>query len=144
MSRTIGDRSNTEYRTGLSTAITPMASPRIDPLSTTWSGTSKATSPRPSSAPSQRAFESAAKPVPVNVRVRSSLPAAAGACGLGSSRSTSTPEMRFECDDKDTAWKAYVGGQFNRIVGMEIGYTDFGRINAGTLRTAWEGEPSGD
>jgi opacity protein-like surface antigen len=39
---------------------------------------------------------------------------------------------QFECDDQDTAWKAYFGGQFNRIVGMEFGYTDFGRINAGT------------
>ena len=38
---------------------------------------------------------------------------------------------QFECDRKDTGWKAYVGGQFNPIVGMELGYTDFGRIRAG-------------
>jgi OOP family OmpA-OmpF porin len=38
---------------------------------------------------------------------------------------------QFECDRKDTGWKVYSGGKFNEIVGIEIGYTDFGRIRAG-------------
>ena len=38
---------------------------------------------------------------------------------------------QFECDHKDTGWKVYSGGKFNEIFGLEIGYTDFGRINAG-------------
>jgi OmpA-OmpF porin, OOP family len=37
---------------------------------------------------------------------------------------------QFECDTKDTAFKVYAGGQFNRVFGMEIGYTDFGKIRA--------------
>jgi len=36
----------------------------------------------------------------------------------------------FDCDRKDTAWKAYFGGNVNRILGLEIGYTDFGRMRS--------------
>ena len=34
----------------------------------------------------------------------------------------------FSCDRKDTAWKLYGGGRFNDILGLELGYTDFGKI----------------
>jgi opacity protein-like surface antigen len=37
---------------------------------------------------------------------------------------------QFECDTKDTAWKVYAGGRLNQWLGLEIGYTDFGRIKA--------------
>lgn len=30
------------------------------------------------------------------------------------------------CDDKDTAWKIFGGYQFNRNLGVELGYTDLG------------------
>jgi OOP family OmpA-OmpF porin len=44
----------------------------------------------------------------------------------------------FRCDQRDTAWKVYAGGQMNRIVGLEIGYTDFGQIQASGGQTkAW-------
>jgi OmpA-OmpF porin, OOP family len=44
----------------------------------------------------------------------------------------------FECDTKDTGWKVYAGGKFSQIVGLEVGYTDFGRIRTGTGDTeAW-------
>ena len=34
----------------------------------------------------------------------------------------------FKCDQRDTAFRVYAGGQFNRVVGLEVGYTDFGRV----------------
>jgi OOP family OmpA-OmpF porin len=44
----------------------------------------------------------------------------------------------FECDNKDTGWKVYAGGKVNEIVGLEFGYTDFGRIRAnGGDTNAW-------
>ena len=36
----------------------------------------------------------------------------------------------FDCDRKDSAWKAYAGGNFNSILGVEFGYVDFGRMQA--------------
>lgn len=36
----------------------------------------------------------------------------------------------FDCDQKDSAWKVYAGGNFNRVFGIELGYTDFGRMRA--------------
>jgi opacity protein-like surface antigen len=36
----------------------------------------------------------------------------------------------FNCDQKDTAWKVYAGGSFNPVLGLELGYTDFGRMRA--------------
>jgi opacity protein-like surface antigen len=36
----------------------------------------------------------------------------------------------FRCDDKDTGWKVYGGGNFNNVIGLEVGYVDFGRMNA--------------
>jgi len=44
----------------------------------------------------------------------------------------------FRCDKRDTGWKVYAGGTINRILGLEVGYTDFGRIAASGGETkAW-------
>jgi opacity protein-like surface antigen len=44
----------------------------------------------------------------------------------------------FSCDKRDTAWKVYAGGKMNEIVGLEIGYTDFGKVQASGGQTdAW-------
>ena len=37
---------------------------------------------------------------------------------------------QFECDTKDTGFKVYAGGRMNQWLGLEVGYTDFGRIRA--------------
>jgi OOP family OmpA-OmpF porin len=37
---------------------------------------------------------------------------------------------QFECDTKDTGFKVYSGGRLSEWLGLEIGYTDFGRIRA--------------
>ena len=45
---------------------------------------------------------------------------------------------QFECDRKDTGFKVYAGGKMNEVLGMEIGYTDFGRIRVlGGETEAW-------
>ena len=45
---------------------------------------------------------------------------------------------QFECDRKDTGFKVYAGGRMSQILGLEIGYTDFGRIRAsGGDTDAW-------
>src|SRR5438105_11164758 len=42
------------------------------------------------------------------------------------------------CDHKDTGWKVYAGGKMNDLLGLEVGYTDFGRIQASGGQTkAW-------
>ena len=38
---------------------------------------------------------------------------------------------QFECDRKDTGYKVYSGGKMSEVLGVEVGYTDFGRIRAG-------------
>jgi len=44
----------------------------------------------------------------------------------------------FHCDHRDSAWKAYATGQFNRNLGLEFGYTDFGKVAAsGGDTKAW-------
>jgi OmpA-OmpF porin, OOP family len=44
----------------------------------------------------------------------------------------------FECDKRDTGFKVYAGGKMNEILGLEVGYTDFGRIRAsGGDTKAW-------
>jgi hypothetical protein len=44
----------------------------------------------------------------------------------------------FDCDKRDTGFKVYAGGKMNEILGLEVGYTDFGRINvAGGSTEAW-------
>jgi len=37
---------------------------------------------------------------------------------------------QFECDTKDTGFKVYAGGRMTEWLGLELGYTDFGRIRA--------------
>ena len=46
----------------------------------------------------------------------------------------------FTCDTKDTAWKVYGGSGVNDILGVELAYTDFGkiRVNGGDVK-AWAG-----
>jgi OOP family OmpA-OmpF porin len=36
----------------------------------------------------------------------------------------------FNCDQKDAGWKAYFGSTISDIFGYEIGYTNFGKIDA--------------
>ena len=43
------------------------------------------------------------------------------------------------CDDRDTAWKAYVGGKFNNAIGAEIGYLDLGKFSRGGGETKSHG-----
>ncbi len=44
----------------------------------------------------------------------------------------------FQCDTKDTGFKVYAGGKINQVLGLEVGYTDFGRINVlGGETEAW-------
>ncbi len=44
----------------------------------------------------------------------------------------------FRCDKRDSAWKVYAGGNFSRFLGLEVGYTDFGKIAvAGGETKAW-------
>ncbi len=44
----------------------------------------------------------------------------------------------FACDHRDTAWKVYAGGKMSRILGVELGYTDFGTVQAsGGDTKAW-------
>jgi len=46
----------------------------------------------------------------------------------------------FTCDTKDTAWKVYGGTGVNDVLGIELGYTDFGKISAnGGQIEAWAG-----
>lgn len=45
---------------------------------------------------------------------------------------------QFECDRKDTGFKVYAGGRMSNVLGLEVGYTDFGRIRAsGGDTDAW-------
>ena len=46
----------------------------------------------------------------------------------------------FDCDKTDSGWKVFLGGQFSPIFGAELGYTDYGKINAnGGDTKAWSG-----
>ena len=36
----------------------------------------------------------------------------------------------FDCDSRDTGFKVYAGGKMNELLGLEVGYTDFGKIRA--------------
>lgn len=45
---------------------------------------------------------------------------------------------QLECDRKDTGFKVYAGGRMSEVLGLEVGYTDFGRIRASGGETdAW-------
>ena len=49
----------------------------------------------------------------------------------------------FSCDKKDTAWKLYGGSKINDVFGVELGYTDFGKIRAsGGDTKAWAANAS--
>ncbi|HEX3098908.1 MAG TPA: outer membrane beta-barrel protein [Usitatibacter sp.] len=49
----------------------------------------------------------------------------------------------FSCDHRDSAWKVYAGGSLSRILGLEVGYTDFGKVRAsGGDTKAWAGNIS--
>jgi OOP family OmpA-OmpF porin len=49
----------------------------------------------------------------------------------------------FDCDRKDTGFKVYGGGKLNDVIGVELGYTDFGKIRAsGGDTDAWAGSLS--
>lgn len=42
------------------------------------------------------------------------------------------------CDKKDTGFKVYAGGRMSEVLGLEVGYTDFGSIRASGGETdAW-------
>ena len=44
----------------------------------------------------------------------------------------------FSCDQRDTAFKVYAGGQLSRVLGLEVGYVDFGNVAASGGETkAW-------
>ncbi len=44
----------------------------------------------------------------------------------------------FKCDKRDTGFKVYAGGKMSEVLGIEIGYTDFGKISAsGGDTKAW-------
>ena len=44
----------------------------------------------------------------------------------------------FDCDQRDTGWKVFAGGKMNEVLGLEVGYTDFGQIRAsGSNVEAW-------
>lgn len=59
------------------------------------------------------------------------VPAAAGAAGLGGPYfGGSYGQYRFKdtgLDENDAMWKAFVGGQFNDWVGVELGYVSMDR-----------------
>jgi len=44
----------------------------------------------------------------------------------------------FDCDKRDTGFKVYAGGKMNDFLGLEVGYTDFGKVAASGGETeAW-------
>lgn len=45
----------------------------------------------------------------------------------------------YKSDDRDTAYSAHFGSYFNDILGMEIGYTDFGSVERGGGNTKARG-----
>ena len=55
--------------------------------------------------------------------------------GVGASKFHSDCAGNFTCDNRDTAWKVFAGGRFNRYFGMEFGYNDFGKVDQNGGRT---------
>ena len=45
----------------------------------------------------------------------------------------------YNSDDRDTAYSAHFGSYFNDVLGMEIGYTDFGSVQRGGGNTKARG-----
>ena len=65
-----------------------------------------------------------------------------GASG-GQSKFRTDCSSLFACDTKDTGWKVYGGSGVNDVLGVELAYTDFGRIRASGVETeAWAGSIS--
>jgi OOP family OmpA-OmpF porin len=65
-----------------------------------------------------------------------------GASG-GQSKYRTECSSLFDCDRKDTGFKVYGGGNFNSLLGLELGYTDFGKIHTlGGETNAWAGSLS--
>ena len=65
-----------------------------------------------------------------------------GSVGISGGESKFDSDCRntnvFKCDKRDSAWRVYADGKINPILGIEIGYTDFGRIAASGGETkAW-------
>jgi len=49
----------------------------------------------------------------------------------------------FSCDHRDSAWRTWADGQMNRILGLEVGYADFGKVAASGGQTkAWAADVS--
>jgi OmpA-OmpF porin, OOP family len=48
----------------------------------------------------------------------------------GESKFRNACSSLFDCDRKDAAWKIHGGGNFNNLIGLEVGYTDFGRMRS--------------
>jgi opacity protein-like surface antigen len=58
----------------------------------------------------------------------------------GESRFRTDCSSLFSCDKNDTAWKVYAGSGVNDVLGVELGYVDFGKINVnGGDTKAWAG-----
>ena len=58
----------------------------------------------------------------------------------GESKFKTSCSSLFTCDTKDTAWKVYGGTGVNDVLGVELAYTDFGKIRANGADTeAWAG-----
>ncbi len=61
----------------------------------------------------------------------------------GQSRFRTDCSDLFTCDRKDSAWKVYFGGRMSDLIGLEMGYTDFGKIRAsGGDTKAWAANAS--
>jgi OOP family OmpA-OmpF porin len=63
-----------------------------------------------------------------------------GALYAGAQLGTSEAKGDFcganmQCDNKDTAWRAFAGYQFHRHVGIEAGYINFGTLKRGDPAT---------
>jgi len=51
--------------------------------------------------------------------------------GLGQAFHDTDCTGLITCDDKDIAWKIFGGYQFNKYLGVEVGYTDLGKASLG-------------
>lgn len=49
--------------------------------------------------------------------------------GVGRARYKGDCTPLLTCDDRDTTWKAYVGGRVYNIVGVELSYLDLGNVD---------------
>jgi len=47
---------------------------------------------------------------------------------VGRTKFNTNCQIGFPCDTSDTGWKLYAGGQINPMLGVELGYVDFGKV----------------